>query len=118
MNHLTAARKGDGGWHYVSLNRRLGGYPLGYCRDHEPHATEAEARECYAQYQRDHVRLDAWSHSWCSCEVKGCDQPTKSSARIEGDEYRMAALCPQHMTFEHAVKRFHLDEPAGDAWQS
>lgn len=118
MRQHTARQRGEGGgWHYVSLSSR-GGYPLGYCADHEPHATEAEARECYAQYQRDHIVLDAWKHNWCGCEVDGCGNPTKSSAKIEGDAYRMAALCPEHMSIEHAVKALGIDGPAGDAWIS
>jgi hypothetical protein len=118
VNHLTAARRGEDGWHYVSLNRRRGGYPLGYCAGHEPHATEGEARECYAQYQRDHVRLDSTTSNWCGCEVAGCDKPTKRHARIEGDGYHMAALCDEHLTVEHAIAALHLDQPAGDSWQS
>lgn len=118
MNTLTAAQHGEnGGWHYVSLNRR-GGHPLGYCRDHEPHATEVEARECYARYQRDHVRLDSKTENWCGCEVEGCDAPTKQRARIEGDGYHSAALCSEHLTVEHAIKALGLDVPAGDSWQS
>ena len=115
MRHLTAARKGDGGWHYVSLGR-TGGYPLGYCAEHEPHATEAEARECYARYQRDHIKFDRGTWSWTGCNAEGCDNPTRSAARCGA--YKMVALCDEHLTTEHAIKALRLDEPAGDAWQS
>ena len=127
MNHLTAARKGEnGGWHYVSLNRR-GGHPLGYCADHEPHDTELEARECYARYQRDHIRLDRGPTNWQDCmagrtgdraTTVRCPNPTKHYADIEHDGYHLVPLCPDHMTVEEAVKALHLDGPAGDAWQS
>lgn len=118
MQHHTAAQRGEGGgWHYVAMNRR-GGHPLGYCAEHEPHRTEAEARECYACYQRDNVRLDvAWSN-WAGCEVEGCDAPTKTAAGIHGDGYHYASLCAEHLTHEHAVKALGLDTPAGDAWVS
>lgn len=119
MNHLTAARKGEnGGWHYVSLNRRSGGYPLGYCADHEPHASELEARECYARYQRDNIRLDGKMADWSGCQIPGCDTPTKNLATIRFDGFHSAVLCDEHLTTELAATVLRLDEPAGDAWQS
>jgi len=116
MNHLTAAQKGDGGgWHYVSLNRR-GGHPLGYCTEHAPHATEAEARECYGRYQRDNVTLDVTFGNWGGCDE--CDAPTKTGAQIRYEGYNTARLCADHLTHEMAVKNLHVEGPAGDAWQS
>lgn len=117
MRHYTAAQKGDGpGWHYVSLGR-TGGYPLGYCADHEPHPTEAEARECYARWQRDHVRLGSkWS--WTSCDMPDCPKPANRGAKIEGDGYHLATLCDEHLTVENAVIAMGLDQPAGDSWIS
>ena len=45
MRHQTARQLSDGrGWHYVSLGRN-GGHPLGACAEHDPHPTEAEARQ-------------------------------------------------------------------------
>lgn len=117
MNHHTAAQHGEnGGWHYVSLNRRTGGHPLGYCVEHEPHATEQEARECYAQYRRDNVLLDVKLGSWSDCAV--CGGPTKSAATIRYDGFHLAPLCEEHLTFEHAIDALGLRGPAGDAWQS
>lgn len=116
MRHLTAAQKGEGGgWHYVTLGRRGGG-AIGYCADHEPHATEAEARECYAQYQRDHMQMRAGSLRWTSCDVKGCDQPARNAAQSGG--YNFAALCDEHYTAEHARDALGLNAPAGDSWES
>jgi len=117
MRHHTAARKGeDGGWHYVSMSRQ-GGYPLGYCAEHEPHATEIQARECYSQYQRDNIRrLDDNMADWSGCRV--CDAPTKNVVDIRYEGFRSAPLCDEHRTQEHAIKVLGLDQPAGDAWVS
>lgn len=115
MRHLTAVSI-DGGWRYASLSRR-GGYALGYCDGHL-HDTEAEARDCYGGYLRDHIRLDAMRVSWTACEVRSCANPTKSCADIEGDGYALAALCPEHMTLEHATRELGVSGPAGDAWVS
>lgn len=120
MNHLTAAQKGEGGgWHYVSLNSRQGGHPLGYCGEHEPHATEAEARACYRGWQRDHVTLDGGTWSWSTCDVKGCGNPARNGVRVEGDGYALAVVCDEHHNLEHAIAALGLeDDQAGDAWQS
>lgn len=121
MRHLTAHQLPEGGWHYASTHRR-GGYPLGYCRDHEPHPTEAEARECYSQWQRDHLVLDDGNWSWGNCEHREgqtrCKSPANKAARIEGDGYQMALLCPEHMTRGHAIAALGIDGPAGDSWES
>lgn len=122
MRHLTAAQKGEGGgWHYVSMSRD-GGHPLGYCAGHEPHPTEAEARECYAQFQRDNVVLDDGKWSWGSCEHRAdgerCPNPANRAATIRGDGYAMALLCPEHMTLDHAFEALGITGPAGDSWVS
>lgn len=114
MRHLTAVRIGSG-WRYASLSRR-GGYPLGDCADHL-HDTEAEARECYSAFLRAHVKLDG-KCSWNRCSVRGCGNPANQTARVEGDGYRLAVLCPEHLTLEHAYEALHLNGPAGDAWES
>jgi len=120
MNHHTAAQKGDGGgWHYVSLSSRGGGYPLGYCAGHAPHETEAEARRCYQQWRRAHVRRDLTLANWGDCSIDGCGEPTKTGARIEGDGYSAARLCTGHLDYDHAIIALGLeDEYAGDSWES
>lgn len=117
MRHKTAARKGeDGGWHYVSMSRH-GGHPLGYCRDHEPHATEAEARKCYGQFVRDSIQLNAEQYvHWTDCAI--CGAPTKSGAKYGDDGYGGVSLCLMHMSKESVVLAAQLDGPAGDAWLS
>lgn len=72
MRHHTAAYSKElKGWHYVSAHPRRGTYPIGYCAEHPLHATAQEARECYAAYQRDRVRLDVSLGSWSDCLVCG-----------------------------------------------
>lgn len=118
MRHETAVEvtiHGVTGWHYASLSRR-GGHPLGYCAEHPPHATETEARECYARYQRDHgIRLNAGraADEQCRCEV--CQEWTQDYATA-GKGIAMHFLCPQHMTREHVIQLAGLNKPAGDAW--
>lgn len=123
MRHKTAAQHGEGGgWHYVSMNSR-GGHPLGYCADHEPHTTEAEARECYSRYLREQtIRLDVGKISWTSCEARPdgerCPNPTQACAEWGDDGYGMVPLCPEHMTVEHVIARAQIEGAAGDAWVS
>jgi hypothetical protein len=121
MRHLTAARLGDDGWHYVSLSRR-GGYPLGYCSEHAPHPTEHEARECYNRWRRDQLRLDGKA-GWTNCQQRAdgarCANPANQVAEVWGDGgYTCAVLCPEHLTASIACEVLGLNGPAGDAWQS
>jgi hypothetical protein len=118
MNLDTALEHRDGGWHYVTYNRRVGTHPIGFCRDHAPHATEDEARECFNAYRRANVRLVGTLGSWSDCSVPGCGAPTKKFASIRHDGFHTAPLCPDHLTIEHAVPALGLDGLAGDAWHS
>lgn len=119
MMHHTAHRLPDGsGWHYAATHARRGGHPLGYCAEHPPHPTEAEARECYAQYKRDHLELRDAASSWSDCEVKGCKNPANNVAQVRGYMLGLAVLCAEHFTREIAIEVLHLDQPAGDAWVS
>lgn len=114
MNHRTALQKQDlSGWHMVVNSS----HPVGYCAQHAPHPTEAEARECFAQYERDHVR-EQGTTSWTNCMLKGCKNPARRRFGIEGDGYNLAVLCDDHATTENAIIVMHLDQPAGDAWFS
>lgn len=122
MRHKTAAEKGPGGgWHYVSLSRH-GGHPLGYCAKHAPHPTEGEARDCYGQWVRDSIKLNAHRCRWTSCEArpdgKRCENPAQDVAEYGDDGYGSVALCSEHMTVEHVIAAGHLAGPAGDAWVS
>ena len=120
MRHLTAAQKGaGGGWHYVSMSRD-GGHPLGYCCEHEPHATEEDARACYGQWLRDHV-AEAGTWSWGGCDVRGddgnCPNPSRNGWATPG-QHHLVILCDEHNDKEHAIAAMHLDSPAGDMWIS
>lgn len=123
MRTKTALKLADGsGWHYGSAGKN-GGHPLGRCRDHAPHPTEAEARECYGAYVReDTIRLDADVITWTACSARPdgerCPNPTKTIARYGDDGYGQVALCPEHMTVDHVITTAQLGGPAGDAWIS
>lgn len=116
--HWTAKLRADGaGWHYVA-----GQIPLGYCADHGPHATEDEARECYARWQRDHVAIRKTSQ-WHNCEhgkhPDRCPNPANNVAEVRGQYMSdMSMLCDEHATLEHAIIALGLDQPAGDCWVS
>lgn len=115
MRHHTAAKIGDG-YHFASLSRR-GGYPLGYCAEHDPHATEAEARECFGRWLRDHVR-EFGKTSWTNCMLKGCDAPAQRRFEVEGEGYRLAVLCDEHASISNAITVMHLEGAACDSWES
>ena len=112
-----------GKWHYTTANRRTGTHPIGYCRDHDPHDTEAEARECYGGYLRERVRLDephTWS--WGTCDYgrreggEGCKNPANNGAH--SGAWHMALLCDEHFTVEHAIEALRLAGAAGDSIHS
>lgn len=127
MNYDGPRQTVDGGWHYTTSNRRTGTRPIGYCQDHEPHPTEAQARECYGQYLRDNVRLDdPHSWSWSSCDYRvdtengkpiRCENPANSGASVPG-RFISVLLCDEHFTIEHATQALGLNGPAGDSWHS
>lgn len=116
MRQLTAARKGEnGGWHYVSLSSR-GGYPIGYCDTHAPHATEEEARNCYNRWRRDGIELDVTLGAPSKCDR--CENFTQTGARVRGDGYDQVTLCSAHLTVENAASALDAYGPAGNAWIS
>lgn len=119
MRHLTAATIGEG-FHYASLSSR-GGHPLGNCANHPPHPTADDARRCYREWERSRVALEPQVfRNWGDCAVDGCDQPTKSGARLNDYEgFNVARLCEAHLTLDHALVAMSLDgDLAGDAWVS
>ena len=118
MLHKRAAQRADGsGWHYV-LGKGEGGTPIGHCREHGPHPTEGEARECYSQFVRDSIHLDAGTGGWTSCAAPKCPDPARSFAAYGDDGYGVVWLCPDHMTIEQVIASVRLAEPAGDSWIS
>lgn len=111
-----------GKWHYTTANRRTGTHPIGYCAEHGPHDTEAEARECYGRYLRDQVRLDkphTWSWGTCDYGLDSetpCKNPANNGAH--SGPWAMALLCDEHFNREDAVTALGLDGPAGDSMHS
>jgi hypothetical protein len=119
VNYDSAKQLADGsGWHYGTANRRTGVWPLGYCQNHGGHPTELEARECYSQYQRDNIVFDHGTWSWTGCMLPGCDNPTKSAARVQGNGFSHAALCDEHLNLEDAAVALDITGPAHDSWHS
>lgn len=107
MNYYDARQREDGsGWHYIKLNKRSGTRPVGYCADHPPHATEAEARECYRQYELDNAREGKLSDQMLKCRV--CGEYTEGF--MEVGHTQMVVLCDVHRTREQLDK---LIDPPG-----
>jgi aspartokinase-like uncharacterized kinase len=108
----------EGGWVYAMVSRRGGG-PLGYCRDHEstPHATEVEARECYARYLRDKLRGGGTS-SWTDCAAQSCPNPANHVWDVVGEWWRSAVLCDEHNDRDTAIATLRLNQAAGDSYGS
>jgi hypothetical protein len=109
MNYYDARPLADGsGFHYTCRNDdRI--VSVGYCREHEPHATAEEARACFARYLLDGWREESYG-SWHGCvweEPDGggitvmCDTPTKKGLTTRPPLGHGYALCDEHRTFEH-----------------
>lgn len=75
MNYYDARQHKAGGWHYTVVNG-TGTFAVGYCCRHEPHATEAEARECFRQFLLDNRHEDQMSDAQHHCEAEGCEEWT------------------------------------------
>ena len=116
MNYDQPRKLADGsGWHYTQMNDgRI--WPIGYCREHEPHATEDDARRCYRDYElNERLTLDGTIGNWNPCEHEGCETLTNRNAGIEpwGPSWR---LCDEHRTKERCAELY--GELAGDSVHS
>lgn len=97
MNYYEARQTKDkAGWHFTSMNDGQI-WPVGYCADHEPHATPEEARECFRKYLLDGSRELTYA-DWTGCEV--CDTPTKKALSTRPPLGNDHALCDEHRTLE------------------
>lgn len=95
MNYYEARQRSDGsGWHYTCENDGQI-WPVGYCRDHEPHPTAQEAKDCFRQYLLDDIS-DTTYGDWTGCEV--CDEPTKKGLSTRGPLGQGFPLCDRHRT--------------------
>lgn len=105
MNHYRARQLKDGGWHFTCMNDGRA-WPVGYCAEHEPHATKEEACGCYRKWLLDNrLKLNCRdNHQQRKC--KECGEWTSSYAMCETD---IVFLCDKHMnreTFEKIVPVF------------
>lgn len=115
MNYDQPRQLKDGGWHYTTFNRRIGTFPIGYCRDHGPHETEDEARRCYRDYElNERLRLDGTLGDWNPCEYPSCETLTNREASIGG--WGGWRLCDVHRTKKIAAELY--GELAGDSVHS
>ena len=97
MNYDQPRQLKTGGWHYTSLNKRIGTFPIGYCQDHGPHETEDDARRCYRDYElNERLRLDGTLGDWNPCEYPECGTLTNRGASIGG--WHRWRLCDEHRT--------------------
>jgi hypothetical protein len=93
MNYYDARQtKNKSGWHYTCMNDGAI-WPVGYCAEHEPHATEREARECFGQYLLDGEREETYG-DWTGCAV--CDKPTKRGMTTRPPLGHGYPLCDEH----------------------
>lgn len=101
MNYYEARKLENGsGWHYTCRNDdRI--WPVGYCADHEPHATAEEANDCFRRYLLDEISEESYE-DWTGCEV--CDAPTKKGLTTRRPHGTGHALCDEHRTNEQVEK--------------
>jgi hypothetical protein len=100
MNYYDARQTKDkAGWHYTCMNDGQI-WPVGYCRDHEPHDTQDEARECFRAWLLDNAKYDRprFSNALYRCDVEGCREFTDGGA-TDGHNSPYT-LCGQHRNRE------------------
>lgn len=103
MNYYEARQlKDTGGWHYTCKNDdRV--WPVGYCREHEPHATKEEAEDCYRGYLLDNrLRLDGKDAN-AQHKCRECGEWTSGLAECD---LTIVVLCDEHRTREIFEKYF------------
>jgi hypothetical protein len=99
--------KGIGRYHYTCRNdNRI--WPVGYCVEHEGHATEQEAQDCYKRYLLDHrLNLDmTMNDTQRKCCI--CGEWTQKAAEI--DNGQIWDLCDAHRNRETVEKLFSVGE--------
>lgn len=115
MNYDQPRQLADlSGWRYTSMNDgRV--HATGYCRDHDAHPTEDEARRCYRDYElNERLMLDGTLGSWNPCDYPACETLTNRAARIAG--WTKWRLCDVHRTKETCAELY--GEMAGDSAHS
>ncbi len=103
----------DGGW-LTGTPRGAFISPAGYCADHAeaPHATAAEAYQCYRAYLVDKtLRLGATRSEPGPCKV--CGTETNGTVVING--YPRDHWCDRHATAEDVARWWHAMPDQGAA---
>ena len=114
MNYDQPRQLKTGGWHYTQMNDHQI-WALGYCREHEPHETEDDARRCYRDYQlNERLLLDGTAGHWNPCEYPECETLTNRAVSIDG--WTKWPLCDEHRTKECCAELY--GELAGDSVHS
>ena len=82
-------------WHFAeACDGRI--YPVGYCRNGcIGHATEEEAREHFAQWQRDQAKVEPLPWDRPECQVTECSEPARFQVRISG-QISSRLVCDYH----------------------
>ena len=103
MNYYAARElEGTGKYHYTC--RRDGMvWPVGYCKEHEPHATKEEACECYRKYLHD-VQLQFGEIKDQQIMVAECGEWTTKIGVCERTS--VVHLCDKHLSREFFEKHF------------
>jgi hypothetical protein len=95
----TKDGKPSGLWHFTKM-RDGQIWAVGYCAEHEGHATKEEAQECYRKYILEHMVSRGRLTEWHSCRV--CRAPAKNFADVGGLE--LLVLCDEHNTTQQIEK--------------
>lgn len=107
----------EDGWAFVETNWATNGgidengqpsltavhTPIGECANHAPHATEDEARACYAEVLRSQIQLTGRRpvpDTFDVCRVCGTDTDRFAWLATVTNQ---AALCPEHMNVDVAA---------------
>lgn len=115
MNYYDARELKDGGWRYSCMNDdRI--WTVGSCAEHEPHATQDEAYECYTRYLLDNrLTLDGTiSNTQHRCAHADCDEWTDRYAQI--DNSQTWSLCDQHRTKDVVAELLGTVGAAVSSW--
>jgi len=107
VNYDQPRQREDGGWYYTTRNDG-NVWPIGYCPDHEPHATEQEARVCYRDYElTERLRFtddQPKAPQLLVCQAFGCERYTSGSASIGG--WERWTLCAEHRNRETVAELY------------
>ena len=96
---MTKDGKPSGLWHFTKM-RDGQIWAVGYCAEHEGHATKEEAQECYRKYILEREVSQGRLAEWHSCFV--CGAPSKNCVEVGG--LKLLILCDEHNTTQQIEK--------------